>query len=148
MGKNVYILWGAVLRGDQGDIIVKDGSNIQDNCVLHSGPSHPLILEENVTVGHGAVVHGATIGAGSIVGMNSTVLNGAVVGKGCIIGANALVPEGMKIPDYSLVVGCPAKVVKTDIAIRDKAILNAMVYSHLREKHLKELELTKLASRL
>jgi carbonic anhydrase/acetyltransferase-like protein (isoleucine patch superfamily) len=85
-------------------------SNIQDGTVIHADPGFPTVVGENVTVGHNAMLHGCTIGDGSLVGINAVVLNGAKVGKGCLIGANALVTEGMEIPDGSLVLGSPAKI--------------------------------------
>lgn len=111
-GENASVWYGAVIRGDVEDIIIGSRSNIQDTAVIHADAGLPTIIGEDVTVGHGAIVHGATIGDGSLVGMRATVLNGAKVGKGCIIGANALVTERMEIPDFSLVLGSPAKVVK------------------------------------
>jgi carbonic anhydrase/acetyltransferase-like protein (isoleucine patch superfamily) len=95
------------------EIHLGEGCNIQDNAVLHADEGDKTIIGPHVTVGHGAIVHGAEIGEGSLVGMQATVLNRAKVGKFCLIGAHALVTEGMVIPDYSLVLGTPAKVVKT-----------------------------------
>ncbi|MEY2941122.1 MAG: hypothetical protein RJA67_807, partial [Bacteroidota bacterium] len=98
---------------DVEEIHLGEGCNIQDNAVLHADEGDKTIIGPHVTVGHGAIVHGAEIGEGSLVGMQATVLNRAKVGKFCLIGAHALVTEGMVIPDYSLVLGTPAKVVKT-----------------------------------
>jgi carbonic anhydrase/acetyltransferase-like protein (isoleucine patch superfamily) len=111
-GENASVWYGAVIRGDVEDIYVGNRSNIQDTAVLHADAGFPTVIGDDVTVGHGAIVHGAIIGDGSLVGMRATILNGAKVGKGCIIGANALVTERMEIPDNSLVLGSPAKVVK------------------------------------
>ncbi len=107
---NVSIWFGAVVRGDVDSIRIGEGSNVQDCAVLHADPGFPLTLGKRVTLGHHAMVHGCTVGDGSLIGINAVVLNGAKIGKGCIVGANALVPEGMQIPDGSLVVGSPAKI--------------------------------------
>ncbi len=104
--------WGAVLRGDNEPIVVGRGSNVQDGCVLHTDPGYPLTIGPDVTVGHLAMLHGCTIGEGSLVGIGAAVLNGAVVGRNCLIGAGALIPEKKVIPDNSLVVGMPGKVVR------------------------------------
>ncbi len=108
LGENVSIWYGAVLRGDHGAIVVGDGSNIQDNCVLHEH----TVIGKNCTVGHGAIVHGCTIGDNTVVGMGSIVLNGAVIGENCVIGAGALVTGKMVAPAGSVLLGNPAKVVK------------------------------------
>ena len=107
------IWFGAVLRGDNESITVGKGSNIQENCVLHTDIGFPLLIGEGCTIGHAAILHGCTIGNNSLVGMGATVLNGAKIGANCLIGAGALVTEGKEIPDNSLVLGSPAKVVKT-----------------------------------
>lgn len=106
------IWFGAVLRGDNEYITVGAGSNIQENCVCHTDMGFPLTIGAGCTIGHGAILHGCTIGDNSLVGMGATVLNGAKIGANCIIGAGALVTEGKVIPDNSLVVGMPAKVIK------------------------------------
>jgi carbonic anhydrase/acetyltransferase-like protein (isoleucine patch superfamily) len=108
--ENVSVWFSCVLRGDADRIEIGAGSNIQDGTVMHTDPGFPMTVGENVTVGHNAMLHGCTIGDGSLVGINAVVLNGAVVGKGCLIGANALVTEDMEIPDGSLVLGSPAKI--------------------------------------
>ncbi len=113
VSKDVSVWYGAVIRVDVEEIHLGEGCNIQDNAVLHADEGDKTIIGPHVTVGHGAIVHGAEIGEGSLVGMQATVLNRAKVGKYCLIGAHALVTEGMEIPDYSLVLGTPAKVVKT-----------------------------------
>jgi carbonic anhydrase/acetyltransferase-like protein (isoleucine patch superfamily) len=105
------VWWGAVLRGDNEPITVGRRSNVQDNCVLHTDPGLPLVIGEDVTVGHLAVLHGCTIGDGALVGIGAVVLNGARVGRNCMIAAKALIPEGREIPDNSLVMGIPGKVV-------------------------------------
>lgn len=113
LGNNASVWFNAVLRADNDIIHVGDDSNIQDGAVLHVDAGVPLTIGTGVTVGHQAMLHGCTIGDYSLIGIHAVVLNHANIGKNCIIGANALVPEGMEIPDNSLVVGVPAKVVKT-----------------------------------
>lgn len=108
--ENATVWFGCVLRGDADHIEIGAGSNVQDGAVLHVDPGFPLTVGQNVTIGHSVMLHGCTIGDGSLVGINAVVLNGAKVGKGCLIGANALVTEGMEIPDGSLVLGSPAKI--------------------------------------
>lgn len=107
-GSSVW--WGSVLRGDNEPITVGAGSNLQEHCVCHVDPGFPLRIGENCTIGHKAMLHGCTIGDGSLVGMGATILNGAIIGRNCLIGAGALVTEGMEVPDGSLVIGMPARV--------------------------------------
>ncbi len=111
--ENASIWFGAVLRGDIEPIIIGKNSNIQDNCILHTDRTNACIVEENVTIGHGAILHGCTIGYGSLIGMGATILNGAIIGKNCLIGANALVTENTIIPEASLVLGSPAKIMRS-----------------------------------
>ncbi|MGO4855194.1 gamma carbonic anhydrase family protein [Phaeovulum sp. W22_SRMD_FR3] len=106
------VWFGCTLRGDNEEIRVGAGSNVQENCVLHTDMGHPLVIGANVTVGHKAMLHGCVIGEGSLIGMGATVLNGARIGRGCLIGAGALITEGKEIPDFSLVMGAPGKVVR------------------------------------
>ena len=112
LGKDVSIWYGAVLRGDTEILKIGEGTNIQDNAVVHADPGFPTILGRHVTVGHSAIVHGAIIGDGTMIGMGSTILNGAKIGKNCLIGANALVKEGMEVPDNSMVLGMPARIIR------------------------------------
>lgn len=106
------IWFGATLRGDNEPIIVGEGTNIQENCVLHTDIGSPLTIGKNCTIGHKAMLHGCKIGEGSLIGMGATVLNNAVIGKGCLIGAGALITEGKVIPDGTMVLGTPGKVVR------------------------------------
>jgi len=99
------VWFGSTLRGDNELILIGAGSNVQENCVLHTDMGYPLTVGEGCTVGHKAILHGCTIGANSLIGMGATVLNGAVIGENCLIGAGALIPEGKVIPDGSLVMG-------------------------------------------
>ena len=112
LAEEVGIWFNAVLRGDNEPITIGRGSNIQDGCVCHTDPGFPLTVGAEVTVGHNAILHGCTIGDGTLVGMGSVILNGARVGHGCLIGANALITEGKEIPDNSMVVGQPGKVLR------------------------------------
>ena len=108
LGDRVGIWYGAVLRGDDGAIVIGDGSNVQDNCVIHKQTT----IGKNCTVGHGAIVHGCTIGDNTVVGMGAIVLTGAVIGENCVIGAGAVVTGKMNAPAGSVLLGSPAKVVK------------------------------------
>ncbi|MEL6317896.1 MAG: gamma carbonic anhydrase family protein [Pseudomonadota bacterium] len=107
------VWFNAVLRGDNELISIGARSNIQDGCVLHTDPGCPLSIGEDVTIGHNAVVHGCVVEDGALIGMGATVLNGARIGAGALVGANALVTEGMEFPPGSLIVGAPARAVKT-----------------------------------
>lgn len=112
LGTASSVWFNAVIRADNDQVVVGDSTNVQDAAVLHCDPGFPLNIGANVTIGHHATVHGCTVGDYSLIGINAVVLNGAVIGKHCLIGANALVPENMEIPDGSLVVGSPAKIVR------------------------------------
>ena len=119
LGDNVGVWFGAVLRGDNERITIGSGTNIQDCCVMHTDPGCPLNVGSNVTVGHKAMLHGCTVGNGSLIGINAVVLNNATIGENCLIGANALVADGKVIPDNSLVVGSPGRVIRQ---LKDKEI--------------------------
>ena len=112
LGEDVSVWFGAIIRGDVEKIIIGKGSNIQDLSVLHVDPGSPIIIGENVTVGHKVMLHGCTIGNNSLIGINSVILNNVEIGNNCLIGANTLLTEGTKIPDNSLVMGSPGKVKK------------------------------------
>lgn len=112
IGKDVYIGPGAAIRGDWGGIVIEDGCNVQENCTIHMFPGVTVVLEAGAHIGHGAVVHGARIGANALIGMNAVVMDNAVVGAGSIVGALCFVPTEMRIPPRSVVVGNPAKIVK------------------------------------
>lgn len=107
------VWFGCTLRGDNEEIRVGRGSNVQENTVCHTDMGYPLVIGPDCTIGHKAMLHGCTIGAGSLIGMGATVLNGARIGRGCLIGAGALITENKEIPDFSLVMGAPGKVVRT-----------------------------------
>jgi carbonic anhydrase/acetyltransferase-like protein (isoleucine patch superfamily) len=110
--RDASVWWGAVVRGDNELITIGQGSNVQDGCVLHTDPGYPLTIGKDVTIGHLAMLHGCVIGDGSLVGIGAIVLNGARIGKNCLIGAKALISEGKEIPDNSLVMGVPGKVLR------------------------------------
>lgn len=106
----VGVWYSAVIRADTESIEIGDGTNIQDNCVLHADPGYPLRLGERVSVGHGAILHGCRIGDDVLIGMGAIVMNGATIGDGTIVGAGTLIPEGVSVPDGSLVLGAPGRV--------------------------------------
>lgn len=112
IGKNVYVGPGAAIRGDWGEIIIEDGCNVQENCIIHMFPGITVILRKSAHIGHGAIIHGAQIGKNALVGMNAVVMDNVTVGDNSIIGALTFVPEGMQIPARKIVVGNPAKIVK------------------------------------
>lgn len=109
---NASIWWNCVLRSDNELITIGENAQVQDGSVLHADPGFPLTLEKNVSVGHMAMLHGCTIGEGSLIGIKSVILNGAKIGRNCLIGANTLIAEGKQIPEGSLVLGSPGKVVR------------------------------------
>lgn len=126
-GSSVW--FGCTLRGDNEMITVGVGSNVQENCVLHTDMGYPLSIGENCTIGHKAMLHGCTIGDQSLIGMGAVILNGAKIGKNCLIGANALITEGKEIPDGSLVMGAPGKIVRElDQAAIDGLLKSARGY--------------------
>lgn len=113
IGEKVYIGPCAVVRGDWGEIIIENGCNVQENCTIHMFPGTTVLLKEGAHIGHGAVIHGATIGRNSLIGMNSVIMDNVEIGDECIIGALCFVKADEKIPNRSLVVGNPAKIIKT-----------------------------------
>ena len=131
------IWFGAVVRGDDGSIRIGENTNIQDNAIIHSGEDRPVCIGDQVTIGHNAIVHGCTVGSRTLVGMHATLLNGCRIGNNCIIGAGALVPENKVIPDNSIVMGVPAKIVGTVEEERLEHILeNADKYCELAQTYL------------
>ena len=136
LGQDSSVWYNAVVRGDDAEIIIGDRSNIQDGCILHIDRFHPLTIGNDVSVGHGAVVHGCTIGDGSLIGMGAVILNDAVIGKNCIIGAGALVTQGCVIPDGSLAFGNPARVIRK-LSEEEIAgnLFNAKVYVAFAKEH-------------
>ncbi|RLF36193.1 MAG: gamma carbonic anhydrase family protein [Thermoplasmata archaeon] len=135
IGKNCGIFPFAVIRGDQNSIEIGDGSNVQDCCVIHVNSEYKTKIGRNVSIGHSAMVHGATIEDECIIGIHATVLNGAKIGRGSIVGANALVTQEMQVPENSLVLGVPGKIVKQDKKFREQARLNAETYQKLTREY-------------
>ena len=112
IGRDVYVGPGAAIRGDWGGIVIEDGCNVQENCTIHMFPGVTVVLERSAHIGHGAIVHGARIGANALIGMNAVIMDNATVGAGCIVGALCFVQAEMQIPPRKVVVGNPAKIVK------------------------------------
>ncbi len=130
LGARSSVWFGCTLRGDNEWITIGNGSNVQEVTVMHTDVGFPLTVGENVTVGHAAVLHGCTVGDGSLIGIGAVVLNGARIGRGCLVGAGALVTEGKEFPDGVLIVGSPAKVVRgLDDAQRARLAGGALHYS-------------------
>ncbi|WP_281994609.1 gamma carbonic anhydrase family protein [Ruegeria faecimaris] len=123
------VWFGCTIRADHEEIRVGEGSNVQENCVMHIDAGYPLSIGKNCTIGHKVMLHGCTIGDNTLIGMGAIVLNGAKIGKNCLIGAGALVTEGKEIPDNSLVMGSPGKVVREiDAATAQKLTFSALHY--------------------
>lgn len=143
IGEDVGIWFGATLRGDNEPIRLGAGTNIQENTVIHVDPGFPVTIGEGCTIGHGAIIHGCTIGDNSLIGMGATVLNGARIGRNCLVGANALVTEGKEFPDNSLIVGSPAKAIRV---LDDAAIegLKRSASHYVKNWQRYAMQLTKL----
>lgn len=136
IGEDSSVWYTAVIRADVEKIIIGNRTNIQDGAILHADLGDPTIIGDNVTIGHGAIVHGAIVGEGSLIGMRATVLNRAKIGKYCIIGAHALITEGMEVPDYSMVLGMPAKIAKQlPENIAHKLLASAEHYVEMSKRH-------------
>ncbi|MGX2998470.1 gamma carbonic anhydrase family protein [Streptomyces sp. JNUCC 64] len=136
VGAGASVWYGAVLRGDCGPIVIGEGSNVQDNCMVHVDPGFPVTVGARVTIGHNAVVHGCVIEDDALIGMGATVLNGAVIGAGSLVAAQALVPQGMEVPPGSLVAGVPAKV-RRPLTEEERAgiVRNGAMYTELARAH-------------
>ncbi|MEP6269800.1 MAG: gamma carbonic anhydrase family protein [Paracoccaceae bacterium] len=134
------VWFGTTIRADHEEIRVGQGSNVQENCVFHIDAGYPLHIGKNCTIGHKVMLHGCTIGNNSLVGMGATILNGAKIGKNCLIGAGALITENKVIPDNSLVMGVPGKVVRAlDDAARSKLTASALHYQNNMRRFRDEL---------
>jgi len=139
LGEYVSIWFGAVVRADKDRIIIGDRSNVQDNAVLHTSAGHPLHIGDDVSVGHGAILHGCTIADRVLVGMGAIVLNGARIGEDSLLGAGTVVTEGVEIPRGSVVVGIPGKIIKEVSAEQKNHIVgNAQNYWNLAKSYLYE----------
>jgi carbonic anhydrase/acetyltransferase-like protein (isoleucine patch superfamily) len=140
--RNASVWFNAVLRGDNELITIGENSNVQDGSVLHTDPGSPLTIERNVTIGHMVMLHGCTIGEGSLVGIGSIILNNTRIGKGCLIGANTLIAEGKEIPDNSMVLGAPGRVVRTLTEEQSAALrLSSDHYVQNWKRYARELKL-------
>lgn len=139
MGKDSCAWYGAVIRGDEASITIGKETNIQDNSVVHGDPGFDVVIGEHVTIGHGCIIHGCTIGDGSLIGMGAIILNGAKIGKNCLVGAGALVTGKADIPDGSMVVGSPAKV-KRELTQQEIEANhhNTDIYIELAHEHFAE----------
>ena len=137
VGSHVGIWFGAVIRADKDRIVIGDRSNIQDNCVVHTSKGFPVIIGNDVSVGHGAILHGCTIDNKVLVGMGAIILNGAKIGNGSIIGAGTVVTEGKDIPPNSVVIGVPGRIVKqTDPDQQQHILNNAASYVELAREYV------------
>jgi carbonic anhydrase/acetyltransferase-like protein (isoleucine patch superfamily) len=141
IGANASIWFDVTIRGDNELIRVGQNSNVQEGSILHTDPGYPLSIGDNVTIGHQAMLHGCTIGEGSLIGIQAIILNGAKIGKNCLVGAGALVTEGKEFPDNSLIIGSPAKAVRL---LTDEAIAgmhgNTANYVHRGQEYKTQLK--------
>lgn len=140
---NASIWFGVTIRGDNELISVGENSNVQENCVLHTDPGYRLTIDKNVTIGHQAMLHGCTIGEGSLIGIQTVILNGAKIGKNCLVGAGALVTEGKEFPDNSLIIGTPAKAVRT-LSDEDVARLHGNTDNYVKRGQLFKTQLKRI----
>ena len=140
---NASVWFGVTIRGDNERITIGEGSNVQEGTIMHTDMGYPLTLGKGVTVGHQAMLHGCTVGDGSLIGIQAVVLNGAKIGKGCLVGAGALVTEGKEFPDGSLILGSPAKVVRT-LTEEDVSRLQASAASYVARGQLFKAQLKKI----
>ena len=139
IGEDSSVWYNAVIRGDSNSIVIGENTNVQDNAVLHTSHSHALKIGDNVTIGHGAIVHGCTVGNNVLIGMGAIVLDGAVIENNCIIGAGALVTQNKVMPEGSLVLGNPAKVIRELTQEEMTSIqINAYEYSEEAQRYMQE----------
>lgn len=141
LANDVGIWFNAVLRGDNDPITIGQGTNIQDGVMIHTDLGFPATIGDGCTIGHHAIIHGCTIGNNSLVGMGATILNGAIIGNNCLVGANALVSEGKVFPDNSLIVGAPARVIRSlDEDAVDRLRMSAKNYVLNWQRFLRDLK--------
>ncbi|WP_291735372.1 gamma carbonic anhydrase family protein [Leisingera sp. F5] len=141
MEAGASVWFGVTIRADHEEIRIGEGTNVQENVVMHIDAGYPLTIGNNCTIGHKAMLHGCTIGENTLVGMGATILNGAKIGKNCLIGAGALITENKEIPDNSLVMGSPGKVVReVDAALAEKLTQSAQLYQDNMRRFRAELK--------
>ena len=140
---NTSVWFGATLRGDNERITIGENSNVQEGTVMHTDMGYPLTVGKNVTIGHQAMLHGCTVGDGALIGIQAVILNGARIGAGCLVGAGALVTEGKEFPENSLIIGSPAKAVRT-LTAEDTARLLASADSYVQRGQLFKTQLKKI----
>ena len=143
LGANATVWYGVTLRGDNERISIGDDSNVQENTVMHTDMGYPLDIGKGVSIGHMAMLHGCTIGDGSLIGIQAVIMNGAKIGKGCLVGAGALVTEGKEFPDHTLILGSPAKAVRT-LAETDIARLRDIADGYVKRGKMYQAELKKI----
>ena len=137
---NASIWWNCVVRADNDVVTIGENSQLQDGCILHVDPGFPITIGSGVSVGHMAMLHGCTIGDGSLIGIKSVILNGAKIGKNCLIGANSLIAEGKEIPDGSLVIGSPGRIVR-QLSAEEIARINRAADHYVQKFQLYRREL-------
>jgi carbonic anhydrase/acetyltransferase-like protein (isoleucine patch superfamily) len=143
LGANATVWYGVTIRGDNERIAIGDDSNVQEGTVMHTDMGYPLDIGKGVSIGHMAMLHGCTIGDGSLIGIQAVIMNGAKIGKGCLVGAGALVTEGKEFPDHTLIIGSPAKAVRT-LAEQDIARLRDIADGYVKRGKMYQAELKKI----
>jgi len=143
LGERASVWPGAVIRGDNEPIRIGDGSNVQDNAVLHTDPGFPLTIGANVTIGHQAMLHGCTVGDGALIGIQALVMNGAVIGKECLVGAGAVVTEGKQFSDRSLIIGAPARRIR-ELDDESVAKIRAGAAGYVRRQEMYKAKLKRI----
>jgi carbonic anhydrase/acetyltransferase-like protein (isoleucine patch superfamily) len=143
LGENASVWPGVVIRGDNEPIAIGNGSNVQDGAVMHTDPGFPLTVGENVTIGHQAMLHGCTIGDGSLIGIQGLVMNGAVIGRDCLVGAGALVPEGKTYGERKLILGSPAKVIR-ELTAEDIEKMHRAAAGYVRRQNIYKSKLKRI----
>lgn len=144
VGERSSIWFGAIVRGDDEEIVIGEGSNVQESCVLHADAGFPLLIGNHVTVGHQAMLHGCIIGDSALIGIQAVILNGAKIGRNCLVGAGALVTEGKEFADNSLIIGSPAKVIRT-LSEEDIARMQSAAAHYVRRNQQYRSELKRIA---
>jgi carbonic anhydrase/acetyltransferase-like protein (isoleucine patch superfamily) len=143
LGEGASVWPGAVIRGDNEPIRIGDGTNVQEGAVLHADPGVPLTVGEHVSIGHQAMLHGCTVGDGSLIGIQAVVMNGAVIGKDCLVGAGAIVTEGKTFPDRSLILGSPARVLR-QMTDADIASMHANARDYVKRQEMYKNDLHRI----